>query len=169
MEKILHSISGSLHILAAVTWIGSMIYSMFAMAPALKHLGTPRANAINMIAAGRFSPLTWASLVVLIITGIYAVSGNVDKLSPLFGQPAGNVLFVKLLLVAALIVILLFQIYSLSPQMKKIINPATPKDQENTLEMARADNRANFWSWTHLIVGITVIILAVILSELLQK
>jgi putative copper resistance protein D len=146
MEKILHSISGSLHILAALTWIGSMIYSMFAVAPALKHLGTPRANAIKMIAAGRFSPLTWASLVVLIITGIYAVSGNVDKLSPLFGQPVGNVLFVKLLLVAALVVILLFQIYTLSSQMKKIINPATPKDQENALEMARAGNRANFWS-----------------------
>jgi putative copper resistance protein D len=30
--------------------------------------------------------------------------------------------------------------------MKKIINPATPKDQENALEMARAGNRANFWS-----------------------
>ncbi|MFA7467133.1 MAG: hypothetical protein WCY82_02575 [Desulfotomaculaceae bacterium] len=31
-----------------------MIYSMFAVAAALKHLGTPRAHAINMIAAGRF-------------------------------------------------------------------------------------------------------------------
>ncbi len=54
MEQILHSISSSLHIPAAVTWIGGMIYSMFAVAAALKHLGTPRAHAINMIAAGRF-------------------------------------------------------------------------------------------------------------------
>jgi len=42
MEQILHSISSSLHILAAVTWIGGMIYNMFAVAAALKHLGTPR-------------------------------------------------------------------------------------------------------------------------------
>ncbi len=168
MEQILHSISGSLHVLAAVTWIGGMIYNMFAVAPALKHLGTPRAHAINMIAAGRYSPLTWGSLAVLIVTGIYAVSGNVDKLSPLFGQPAGVVLFVKLLLVTALVVILLYQIYTLSPQMKKIITPATPKDQENALEMARAGNTANLWSRTHLIVGITIIILAVILAELLE-
>ncbi|SFG76830.1 putative copper resistance protein D [Desulfotomaculum arcticum] len=122
-----------------------------------------------MIAAGRFSSLTWGSLAVLIVTGVYAVSGNVDKLSPLFGQPAGIVLFVKLLLVAALIVILLYQIYTLNPKMKKIINPATPKGQENALEMARAGNTAKFWSWTHLIVGITVIILAVILAELLEQ
>ncbi|WP_238456463.1 CopD family protein [Desulfotruncus arcticus] len=106
---------------------------------------------------------------MLIVTGVYAVSGNVDKLSPLFGQPAGIVLFVKLLLVAALIVILLYQIYTLNPKMKKIINPATPKGQENALEMARAGNTAKFWSWTHLIVGITVIILAVILAELLEQ
>jgi len=169
MEQILHSISSSLHILAAVTWIGSIIYSMFAVAPALKHLGTPRAHAVNIIAAGHFSPLTWGSMAVLIVTGIYAVSGNVDNFSPLFGQPAGSVLFIKLLLVAALIVILLHQIYTLSPQMKKLISPATPKDQENALKMARAGNTANFWSWTHLIVGVTVIILAVILSELLEQ
>lgn len=169
MDKILHSIAGSLHILTTVTWIGSMIYSIFAVTPALKHLGAPRSHAINMIAAGRFSSLTWASLVVLIVTGIYAVAGKVDKLSPFFGQPAGIVLFIKLLLVAALIVILLLQIYAFSPKMKKLINPATPKDQENALEMARAGNTAIFWSWIHLIVGITVIILAVILSELLAK
>jgi putative copper resistance protein D len=39
MEKLLHSVSGALHILAAVTWIGSMIYSEFAVMPALKQLG----------------------------------------------------------------------------------------------------------------------------------
>ncbi|SFG76805.1 putative copper resistance protein D [Desulfotomaculum arcticum] len=44
MEKILHSIFGSLHILAVETWIGSMIYSMFAVAPALKHLAPPGAR-----------------------------------------------------------------------------------------------------------------------------
>jgi len=169
VEKILYSISDSLHILAAVTWIGSMIYSMFAMAPALKNLGVPRSHAINMIAARRFSPLTWASVAFLIVTGIYAVSGNMDKLSPLFAQTAGIMLFIKLLLVAVLIVILLLQIYTLSPKMKKLINPATPKDQENALEMSRAGNSINFWSWTNLITGIIVIILAVFLSELLEK
>lgn len=169
MEKILHSISSSLHILAAVVWIGSLVYSMFAVAPALKHLGAPRSYAINMIAARRFSPLTWASVAVLIVTGIYAVAGNLDKLSPLFGQPAGTILFIKLVLVAALVVILLLQIYTLSPKMKKLINPATPKNQENALEMSRAGNSINFWSWTHLITGIVVIILGTFLAELLQK
>lgn len=168
MEKIVHWISGSLHILAVVTWIGSMIYSQFAVAPALKHLGTPRSSAINMIATGRFSPWTWASLIVLIVTGTYAAFNNEDKLTPFFEEPAGIVLFIKLLLVAALIVILFLQIYTYGPKMKKLINPATPKNQENDLAMARTSNKAQSLSSAHLIIGIVVIILAVILSELLE-
>ena len=168
MEKILHAISGSLHILAAVTWIGSMIYSQFAVTPALKHLGTPRSHAINMIATGRYSPLTWTSLVVLIITGTYAAFGNKEKLTPFFQQPASIVLFIKLLLVAALIVILFLQIYTYGPKMKKLINPATPKNQENVLAMASTSNTAKGLSTAHLFIGIVVIILAVVLAELLE-
>jgi putative copper resistance protein D len=145
-----------------------MIYSQFAVTPALKHLGTPRSSAINMIATGRFSPLTWASLVVLIVTGIYAAFGNKEKLIPFFQQPAGVVLFIKLLLVVALIVILFLQIYTYGPKMKKLINPATPKNQENALIMTRTSNTAKGLSTAHLIIGVVVIILAVILSELLK-
>lgn len=145
-----------------------MIYSQFAVAPALKHLGTPRSSAINMIATGRFSPLTWASLIVLIITGIYATISNEDKLTPVFEEPAGIVLFIKLLLVAALVMILFLQIYSFGPKMKKLISPATPKNQENDLVMSRTSNTAKGLSTAHLVIGVVVIILAVILSELLE-
>ena len=168
MEKLWHGISASLHILAAVTWIGSMIYSQFAVAPALKPLGSPRSSAINMIAAERFSPLTWTSLVVLIATGTYAIISNIDKLTPFFQQPAGIVLFIKLLLVAAMIVILFLQIYDYGPKMKKLINPATPKTQENDLAMARISNTTKGVSTAHLTIGIVIIILAVTLSQLLQ-
>jgi putative copper resistance protein D len=167
MEKLLHSVSGALHILAAVTWIGSMIYSEFAVMPALKQLGAPRSKAINMIASGHFSSLTWASVAVLIVTGIFAISDNQEKLSPVFAKPAGIVLTIKLLLVGALIIILLVQVYTFGPRIKRLINPATPKDQENALEMARINNTTKWWSRTHLTLGVLVIILAVILSELL--
>lgn len=168
MEKIWHGISNSSHILAAVAWIGSMIYSQFAVAPALKHLGAPKASAINMIATGRFSPLTWASLVVLIVTGAYASFNKADKLSPVLQQPAGFVLVIKLLLVAVLIVVLLLQIYTYGPRMKKLIHPATPKNQENSLAKVRTSNTAKSLSTIHLITGIAVIILGVILTELLE-
>lgn len=54
MEKSLHIISASLHILAAVTWIGSMIYSEFAVKPALNNLGDMKAHGVNGIAMKKF-------------------------------------------------------------------------------------------------------------------
>ncbi|GEM_PF-5194902 len=47
MEKILPTISAVLHFLAAVTWIGSLIYSQYAVTPALKPLGSNKAHAVN--------------------------------------------------------------------------------------------------------------------------
>lgn len=48
MEKVIHIISGGLHILAAITWIGSMIYNQFAVTPALNTLlGSTKTYAVD--------------------------------------------------------------------------------------------------------------------------
>lgn len=131
MEKLTHIILGGLHFLAAVAWIGGRIYNAFAVAPALKTLGDTKAQAMNMMAAKKFSWLTWTSVALLILTGIYQVADESDKLAP--AKPAGTVLLVKLLLVAALIVILFIQVYVQGPRMKRLLEPATPKNQKNQL------------------------------------
>lgn len=87
VEKFLHGLSGTLHILAAVTWIGSMIYNKYAVAPALKPLAPSKAQAINMMATKSFAPLTWTSLVVLTATGIYGAVGKWKDLAPLAVKP----------------------------------------------------------------------------------
>lgn len=169
MEKFLHGLSGTLHILAAVTWIGSMIYSKFAVAPALKPLAPTKAQAVNMMAAKSFAPLTWTSLVVLIATGTYAVVGKWKDLAPLAVKPPGVMLSVKLLLVAALIVVLFAQIYYYGPKMKYLISPSTPKNQENDLALARTTRETLIFSNLHLATGIVIIIAAVVMGQLLEK
>jgi len=169
VEKVLHTISAALHILAAVTWIGSMIYSQFGVSPALKPLGPNKAHAVNGLAVKSFSGLTWASLIILLATGIYATVGKWDKLAPLTTKPAGITLLVKLALVAVLIVILLFQFYQYGPRMKQLISPATPKNQENTLQMTRLARITQNLSSIHLYTGLAIIIAAVILSQLMEK
>lgn len=47
MEQLGHIISGGLHILAAVTWIGSMIYSSAAVTPALSLWVWPRPKRLT--------------------------------------------------------------------------------------------------------------------------
>ena len=167
--EVLHIISGSLHILAAVTWIGSMIYSDFAVKPALNNLGDMKAHGVNGIAMKNFSNLTWGSLVILILTGSYAIYDKKDKLTPLFQEPSGIVLFVKLILVAVMIVILFLQVFVYGPKMNSLISPSTPQNQENQMEMTKISNTAKVLSKTHLYVGIIIVILAVILSGLLEK
>lgn len=167
--EVLHIISGSLHILAAVTWIGSMIYSEFAVKPALNNLGDMKAHGVNGIAMKNFSNLTWGSLVILILTGSYAIYDKKDKLTPLFQEPSGIVLFVKLILVAVMIVILFLQVFVYGPKMNSLISPSTPQNQENQMEMTKISNTAKVLSKTHLYVGIIIVILAVILSGLLEK
>ena len=169
MEQVIHTISATLHILAAVTWIGSMIYSQFGVSPALKPLGPNKAHAINGLAIKSFSGLTWASLVVLLATGTYAVVVKWDKLAPLTTKPEGITLLVKLALVAALIVILLLQYYQYGPRLKQLISPATPKNQENTLQMTQLSKITRNLSNVYLYTGLATIIAAVILSQLLEK
>lgn len=169
MEKVLHTISAILHILAAVTWIGSMIYSQYAIMPALKPLGPTKAHAVNGLATKSFSGLTWASLVVLLATGIYATVGKWDELTPLTTEPAGITWLIKMALVAVLTVILLFQFYQYGPRMKQLISPATPKNQENTLQMTQLSRITKNLSSIHLYTGLAIIVAAVILTKLLEK
>lgn len=169
MKELLHTISGSLHILAAITWVGSMIYSEFAVKPALKPLGDMKAHAVNGMAMKNFSALTWASLAVLILTGSYAAFDKKKELTPLLEEPSGIVLTIKLILVALMIVILFLQVFVYGPQMGSLINPSTPQNQENQMAMTKTSNTATVLSKIHLYAGVLIVVLAVILSALLEK
>lgn len=169
MEKIIQIINNILHILAAVTWIGSMIYSQFAMAPSLRPLGAYKAHAVNGLAMKNFSGLSWTSLLVLLATGTYSVIGMWDELSPLTSTTTGIILLVKLFLVAALVSIFFLQFYLYGPRMKKLVNPAMPKNQENTLRMSRLSQMTQNLSSIHLYTGLAIVIAGVILSQLLEK
>lgn len=168
MGKIIHSISGSLHILAAITWIGSMIYNQFAVAPALnKSLGSTKTHAVSGLIMKNFTPLTWTSLIILIATGIYATVDKSDKFTSWTSGP-GGVLTVKLILVGALVIILLLQTFVYGPKMKPLIAPSTTKNTGNEAEMMKQEKTTKPLSWWHMIIGVIVVILAVILSQLLD-
>ena len=167
MENILHGISGSLHILAAVTWIGSMVYNQFAVVPALNtSLGSTRTHAVGGLIMKNFSPLTWISLITLIITGIYAAVSKSDKLTAWNNGP-GGVLTLKVVLVGVLVIILLLQTFVYGPRMKLLIAPSTTKDIRNETQMMALEKITKPLSWWHLAIGVAVVVLAVVLSQLL--
>ncbi|AIQ13768.1 DUF4149 domain-containing protein [Paenibacillus durus] len=168
MEKIIHGSIVGLHILAVITWIGSMIYSQFAVMPALKKaLGNNKLHAISGLMMKSYAPLTWTSLIIVVLTGIYIVFDKREQFNTLQTGP-GAVLLLKLLLVAALIVIFLLQVFLYGPKMKQLIMPSTPKTNENQLEMEKLEQTTGALSWWHLGIGVTIVIFGVILSQLLD-
>jgi len=68
-----------------------------------------------------------------------------------------------------MIVILFLQVFVYGPKMQSLISTATPQNRENQKEMIKTTNISKALSKIHLYVGIIIVIIAVILSGLLEK
>lgn len=67
----LYVISVYLHIMAAVVWLGGMLFLALVLVPVVRRLEPPGVGAQAMRAVGRrFLPVAWASLAVLLVTGL---------------------------------------------------------------------------------------------------
>jgi uncharacterized membrane protein len=70
------SIAIALHALAAVVWVGGMMFAYVFLRPvAGKTLEGPARLALWRGVFGRFFPVVWAAIAVLLLTGYYMVLG----------------------------------------------------------------------------------------------
>lgn len=91
-----------LHVLAAGVWAGGLIGLLVAL-PAVWMGGRhPRVRAIALGAFRAFAPFAAAGVLVLLITGGYAVARQTPRAEALVGSPYGWVLVLKLALVAVM-------------------------------------------------------------------
>jgi len=90
-----------LHFLAAVIWIGGMLFLSLVAVPVLRQVDSPllRADLFRKM-AWRFRRLVWICLAVLILTGTVNVAFYGDTTQ---GSPYLKVLGIKLGLVAVLV------------------------------------------------------------------
>jgi uncharacterized membrane protein len=99
-------LNGWLHLLAAVVWIGGAYFSSQILAPAAGELPPAEAGKLNRAVAGRATPTIWAAILLVVVTGMVRMAGlgffNPDIL---IGTPYGNVLSIKLFLVAVMVFI----------------------------------------------------------------
>jgi len=102
--------SVTLHVLAAMVWIGGMLFLALVGAPALRELDDPalRSRLFRAIGA-RFRTVGWASIAVLLVTGVVnlhargLLRGDVLGSGRFWSTPMGVALAWKLALVAAMI------------------------------------------------------------------
>jgi uncharacterized membrane protein len=98
------------HILAAMTWVGGMVFLAVVVVPVTRKLEPSMRSAVLNGLGRRFRLLGWASLAVLVVTGFlnagrvgYSIPGLVS--GEWSGSDFGRMLVVKLALVFAVLVL----------------------------------------------------------------
>ena len=112
-----------LHLAAAITLIGGLIYSQFVLAPAARDTATDsRSRAVVRLAGRRFRTVAWVSLIILILTGAYQMLN--ESGSARIETAWGVVLMLKLFLFAIAFGLLLIHDF--------IIDPYAPPSQDTS-------------------------------------
>jgi uncharacterized membrane protein len=142
-----------IHLLAAMVWVGGSVALVFAGVPAIRVLeGEPRGRAMRELGL-RWRPLGYGSLLVAVITGVVLASHDRDEAR----SPFDTVLWVKVGLTAALVVVSYLHNYVYGPRLQaEIREDRQPKSRPTLVAVG----------WTSLALTITVPILGAILADL---
>ena len=154
---LLQSINDFFHLLAAAVWVGGMIYAKFVLTPSLKVIDPPQQGKLFGAASKRFSFFAWASIVVLLITGL---------LEPQFGSffdfsTSGLAMTIKYLMFFVVVVVGLIITIAVAPKMEKL----APKPGERpSPAFVQKQKQLALLALINLILGI-LILFAVSLSK----
>ena len=94
-----------IHITCAAIWVGGSLFIGAVFAPILKKMSMPVEERLQlMIKVGRrFNKIAVPALIILMATGIYQAHLILQKSELLVESSYGNILIIKVILVAALI------------------------------------------------------------------
>jgi uncharacterized membrane protein len=141
------------HLLAAMVWVGGSVALVFAGVPAIRVLeGEPRGRAMRELGL-RWRPLGYSALGVAVLTGVVLASHDRSDAR----SPFDAVLWVKVGLTAALVVVSYLHNYVYGPRLQSEIKEGRPPTSRPTLVAV---------GWTSLALTIAVPILGAILADL---
>lgn len=152
----------SLHLLAAVAWIGGMVFLSIVLVPALKREGglTGERQQFFHDVARRFRVVVWTSFAVLLVTGPILLSGRRDRLGS--AEVWMTILNAKLSLVGLLLVLTAAHDFWLGPLRQRRIasSPGTGGASGGVLQ------RAVRWvPRVALVVGLGIVVLGAALVK----
>lgn len=124
--KLLEIIVHYLHLLAAISWVGGMVFVFAILIPTLKQSTKPAKRLEIMKQVGRrFAVISWISIVLLLATGVYKAWDRVqeEQASLAFWR----VLSIKIVLVLTAIVLSVLHDFVWGPR----LNLARASDDPN--------------------------------------
>jgi putative copper export protein len=162
MARELYLLNVTLHVLAALVWVGGMLFLGLVGAPVLRRLEPPPLRAMLFRDLGRaFRPVGWGAIGVLLVTGVLNLrfAGVLGRLGePAFwSAPYGRTLAWKLAAVAAMLAGSALHDFVLGPRAGRL-DAGSP-------QAARARSRAAWVARINAMVAVLIVIAAVRLAR----
>lgn len=150
-----------LHILAAVTWVGGMIFLSLVLAPLVRsRKAVPEFMALFRSAALRFRPIVWVAIAILVMTGPMLLSLRGVAVASPSSWP--GIVIVKLTLVALLLLLTLLHDLVLGPQVSRV--SAIPESQRTSGEQV-VFKTARWLPRLSLLIALSVVMTAAMLAR----
>jgi uncharacterized membrane protein len=141
------------HLMAAMVWVGGSVVLVFAGVPAIRVLeGEPRQRAMREIGL-RWRPIGYGALLVLGVTGVPLAQHDYDE----GRSPFQTVLWVKVALSVALVIVSYLHNYVLGPRNQAQVREARPQTALPLLRVV---------GYISLALTLTLPVLGAILAEL---
>ena len=132
-----------LHIVAAAVWIGGMAFFSLVMVPMIRQLGL--SAAVVQWAGVRFRLVGWICLALMLLTGTVNIALRGIGWSDLWGGPLRATLGVKLIFVAAMLVVSALHDFVIGPRAGVLLrNDPTSVEAQRLRRMASWIGRINF-------------------------
>lgn len=158
--RTLYLLNVMLHVLAALTWLGGMLFFALVGAPVLRRLDPPALRARVFGELGRaFRTVGWGAIAVLLATGIVNLhfagvlrDGQLAR-AAFWATPYGRALGWKLALVATMVALAAVHDFVLGPRAGRL-DPVSPAGR-------RARGQAAWLARINAIVGLALVYAAV--------
>lgn len=143
-----------LHLMAAIVWVGGMVFTSLVVQPALRQAAPGLRLALYKEIGRRYTPVQWGTWGVLIATGAFKLWG-LRATPEVFWGPFGRILAVKLALVAAMAVLSLLHACRWGPRLVET-GPGHP-------DYPALASRAAFWGKVNLLLLAAIVFCAAML------
>ncbi len=160
------AISVIVHLLAAATWIGGMLFMAFSLIPAVRRLDDPKLRAHLIRETGiRFRTVGWICLAILFVSGLTNLAArgisHAALLQPAFWASGyGRMLGTKLIVFVAILTISAVHDWRIGPRASDAgaIDPRSPA-------AIRLRRLASWFGRLNLLLAIVMLILGILLSR----
>lgn len=154
------------HILAAMVWVGGMLFLGFALVPALRAESPAIRSAIMGRIGRQFRWVGWGAIAILLITGVWNLrnrhfSWDMIANGDVFRGTWGHILAVKLALVLILILLSLYHDFILGPASTRAGDSRDTEQGRRRAESFR--RRASWFGRIDALLALVIVWLAVML------